>query len=94
MKPLYERYVELKNKLAVLNGYDDLGDEWRSRYETDTFQEDVSNLYMEMEPLYKQLHAYIRYNTIIDRLIPHQTGLSGLYSRILHFHIFINLESL
>ena len=30
-KPFYEKYVELKNKLAVLNDHDDLGDEWRDR---------------------------------------------------------------
>ena len=27
------KYVELKNKQAVLNDHDDLGDEWRDRYE-------------------------------------------------------------
>ena len=32
MKPLYEKYVELKNKRAVRNGYKDYGHEWRSRY--------------------------------------------------------------
>ena len=33
-KPLYERFIELKNAQSVLNGYADLGDEWRKRYET------------------------------------------------------------
>ena len=32
IKPKYERYVELKNKRAQLNHYNDYGDEWRSRY--------------------------------------------------------------
>ena len=59
-KPLYERYTELKNKKAVLNGHDDLGDEWRDRYETDSFADDVKELYKELEPMYKQLHAYVR----------------------------------
>ena len=31
-KPHYIKYVELKNKQAVLNDHDDLGDEWRDRY--------------------------------------------------------------
>ena len=31
LKPDYERYVDLINKRAVLNGYDDAGDKWRSR---------------------------------------------------------------
>jgi len=59
-KPLYTKYVELKNKQAVLNDHDDLGDEWRDRYETDTFGDDVIQLYKDMEPLYLDLHAYIR----------------------------------
>ena len=60
LKPLYIRYVELKNKLAMLNGFTDLGDEWRSKYETNDFEGDVLELYRELEPLYKELHAYIR----------------------------------
>jgi hypothetical protein len=60
IKPLYERYVELKNKRSVLNGHEDTGDEWRSRYETDTFEQDVYSLYAQVEPLYKELHAYVR----------------------------------
>ena len=55
IKPLYVCYVELKNKPAVLNGFSDLGDEWRARYETEDF-----DLYSQLEPLYKELHAYIQ----------------------------------
>ena len=60
IKPLYARYVQLKNKLAVLNGFQDAGDQWRSKYETEDFEGDVLRLYSELEPLYKELHAYIR----------------------------------
>lgn len=60
MKPLYERYVHLKNKKARLNGYDDYGDQWRSRYEVDGFEQMMLDLYAEVEPLYKELHAYVR----------------------------------
>ena len=59
-KPLYERYAELKNELSRLNGHDDLGDAWRDKYETETFGADVQSLYRDMEPLYLELHAYIR----------------------------------
>ena len=32
-----------------------------SRYETNgTFETDILELYKEMEPLYKELHAYVR----------------------------------
>ena len=60
VKPLYERYVELKNKRAQLNGYDDLGDEWKQKYETEDFEQKMLDLYKNMEPLYKELHAYVR----------------------------------
>jgi len=52
--------VELKNKLAVVNGYSDYGDELRQKYEDPEFESDVIALYNEMKPLYLQLHAYMR----------------------------------
>merc|ERR1719464_2104926 len=60
IKPKYGRYVELKNKKSRLNGYNDTGDDWRSQYEVDDFEGKVLEMYKELEPLYKQLHAYIR----------------------------------
>jgi len=60
LKPKYERYVELKNKRAVLNGYSDYGDQWRQKYDSKTFEETVLDLYAQMEPFYKELHAYVR----------------------------------
>lgn len=54
------QYVDLKNKLARVNGYADYGDELRKKYETPTFESDIRNLYDEMKPLYLELHAYIR----------------------------------
>ena len=60
MRPLYIRYVELKNKLARLLGYADYGDQWRQKYETKEMESIVRALYAQVEPLYKQLHAYIR----------------------------------
>jgi len=59
-KPLYERFIELKNAQSVLNGFEDLGDEWRKRFDTETFEGDVEEMYMQMEPFYKELHAYVR----------------------------------
>jgi len=55
-----EQYVELKNKLARKNGYQDYGDELRERYEDPEFESGIRRLYEEMRPLYVQLHAYIR----------------------------------
>jgi hypothetical protein len=60
MYPLYQNYVRWKNEAAVLDGYDDYGDKWRQKYETDELESIVEKLYQEIDPLYRQLHAYIR----------------------------------
>ena len=60
IKPKYERYVELKNKKSQLNGYSDYGDQWRQKYETTEYENMCLGLYKEIEPLYKELHAYVR----------------------------------
>ncbi|NWW44331.1 ACE enzyme, partial [Pedionomus torquatus] len=60
IKNNYKRYVELSNKAAVLNGYTDNGAYWRSLYETPTFEEDLERLYLQLQPLYLNLHAYVR----------------------------------
>ncbi|NXE25143.1 ACE enzyme, partial [Ardeotis kori] len=60
IKNNYKRYVELSNKAAILNGYTDNGAFWRSLYETPTFEEDLESLYLQLQPLYLNLHAYVR----------------------------------
>ncbi|NXY09069.1 ACE enzyme, partial [Pteruthius melanotis] len=60
MRNNYKRYVELSNKAAMLNGYKDNGAYWRSLYETPTFEEDLERLYLQLRPLYLNLHAYVR----------------------------------
>ncbi|KAJ7427155.1 hypothetical protein WISP_09289 [Willisornis vidua] len=60
MRNNYKRYVELSNKAAMLNGYTDNGAYWRSLYETPTFEEDLERLYLQLQPLYLNLHAYVR----------------------------------
>ncbi|XP_030849597.1 angiotensin-converting enzyme-like [Strongylocentrotus purpuratus] len=58
-KPLFARYVDIANEGARANGYDDLGDSWRSAY-SDDLENQVYELYNAILPLYKQLHAYVR----------------------------------
>ncbi|XP_048450072.1 angiotensin-converting enzyme 2-like, partial [Rhincodon typus] len=70
LRPLYEEYAALKNKAAIMNGYEDYGDYWRGNYETDDvgvyaysrndLLKDVDRLLEEIMPLYKELHAYVR----------------------------------
>lgn len=42
------------------SGYTDNGAYWRSLYETSTFEEDLEKLYLQLQPLYLNLHAYVR----------------------------------
>ncbi|XP_022240774.1 angiotensin-converting enzyme-like isoform X1 [Limulus polyphemus] len=56
----YERFVELSNDAARLNGFADMGEMWRESYESDTFLEDLENLWKQLLPLYENLHAYVR----------------------------------
>lgn len=37
-----------------------MGALWRSQYETDTLKEDMEQLFEELQPLYLNLHAYVR----------------------------------
>lgn len=41
-------------------GYKDYGDYWRSHYDVPTFEEDLENLLKQLQPLYQNLHTYVR----------------------------------
>ncbi|XP_042639493.1 angiotensin-converting enzyme [Orycteropus afer afer] len=58
--PFFPKYVELSNKAAQLNGYKDTGDSWRAMYETPTLEHDLEQLFQQLQPLYLNLHAYVR----------------------------------
>ncbi|KAM4525933.1 angiotensin-converting enzyme [Fundulus diaphanus] len=60
IKQHYPRFVELSNKAARGDGFEDTGAYWRSWYETATFREDLERLYKTIEPLYLNLHAFMR----------------------------------
>mgnify|MGYP000201528460 CR=1 FL=1 len=63
MRKHYEVYVENKNKWAQLNGFEDYGQYWRSDYQMpmDDFNDMAMAEYTKIEPIYKELHAYVRY---------------------------------
>ncbi len=60
MRPHYIKFIELKNRLARLKNFEDSGDQMRQEYETRELEPMVLELYRQLEPLYKQLHAFIR----------------------------------
>ena len=41
-------------------GYIDAGDSWRAMYEMPTLEQDLEQLFQELQPLYLNLHAYVR----------------------------------
>ncbi|XP_076312422.1 angiotensin-converting enzyme-like [Tachypleus tridentatus] len=62
-KPIRNQYIEvtkLGNEAAKANGFSDLSEMWLEPYESETFRDDVENLWNELRPLYQKIHAYVR----------------------------------
>ncbi len=66
MRDKYARLVELSNKGAEEFGFKDTGDLWRSGYDMTPaeFSAELERTWAQLEPLYKELHAYVRYKLI------------------------------
>ena len=60
MRKIYTETVKLENKKAQENGYKDLSDLWIEDFEDKHFEENMDQLYLEVLPFYKNLHAYVR----------------------------------
>lgn len=45
---------------GALSGFRDMSDYWKAELEIDNLEEVVDHLYAEVEPLYKQLYAFVR----------------------------------
>ena len=62
MKDRYARFAELSNAGAKELGFADTGTLWRSNYDMtpEAFSSDLERLWAQVEPLYKELHAYTR----------------------------------
>lgn len=60
MREDYKTYVELSNLAAQKNGFSDNGEMWRNEFETEAFVEDMQELWKQVEPLYLELHTYVR----------------------------------
>ncbi|XP_062593837.1 angiotensin-converting enzyme-like [Saccostrea cucullata] len=59
---LYTEYVTLLNEgvREAPGDYADMGEYLRDWYESSTFQRDLQDLLRQLQPLYSQLHAYVR----------------------------------
>ncbi|KAA0725566.1 Angiotensin-converting enzyme [Triplophysa tibetana] len=60
LRSLYPEFVELSNKAHRMDGFPDTGAYWRSLYESPTFEQDLENLFIQLQPLYQNLHAFVR----------------------------------
>ena len=75
MRQRYARFVELSNQGARELGFADTGVLWRSGYDMapEQFSADLERLWKQVEPLYRELHAYVRrkliekYGAVADR---------------------------
>jgi len=56
----FEDFVDVSNKAAVNNGYEDTGDSWKGWYEDEQFEQMADRIWGELKPLYSKLHAYAR----------------------------------
>lgn len=83
MRNKYARFIELQNIGAKELGYHDTGELWRANYDMTPaqFSAEVERAWQQLEPLYRELHTYVRsrliakYGKAADRpdgLIPAQ----------------------
>ncbi|HEY9138200.1 MAG TPA: M2 family metallopeptidase, partial [Terriglobus sp.] len=66
MRKDYERFIELQNIGAKEQGYKDTGDLWRAGYDMTPaqFSAEVNRAWTQLEPLYRELHTYVRHRLI------------------------------
>ncbi|HMF63315.1 MAG TPA: M2 family metallopeptidase [Edaphobacter sp.] len=66
MRDKYARLVELSNQGAREFGFKDTGDLWRSNYDMTPaeFSAELERTWTQLEPLYRELHAYVRFKLI------------------------------
>lgn len=68
---------ELKNIIILSSlGFADTGADWRSGYESETFEQDLEDLYRTIEPLYQNLHAFVR-RQLYNQYGPKYINLKG-----------------
>jgi peptidyl-dipeptidase A len=62
MRERYARFVELQNVGAKELGYNDTGELWRAGYDMTPaeFSAEVERAWAQLEPLYRELHTYVR----------------------------------
>ncbi|XP_050426302.1 angiotensin-converting enzyme-like [Adelges cooleyi] len=60
IRPKYTKYVELINRAAMDIGFEDAGEQQIAMYENANFKGELENIWSSLEPIYKQLHSFVR----------------------------------
>lgn len=62
MRGKYERFIALQNIGATEQGYKDTGELWRAGYDMTPaqFSTELNRAWTQLEPLYRELHTYVR----------------------------------
>lgn len=60
IKNSFMRYIDLVNQAARLNGFSDAGVQMRAMYDDPELFFTVQDLWIQIQPLYKQLFTYVR----------------------------------
>jgi peptidyl-dipeptidase A len=56
----FMRYISLANQAAEQHGFKDAGEQMRAMYEDNDFYFTVQDLWMKIQPFYKQLFTFVR----------------------------------
>jgi peptidyl-dipeptidase A len=66
MRDRFTRLVQLSNQGAHEFGFKDTGDLWRAGYDMtpDQFSEELEATWRQLQPLYRELHAYVRFKLV------------------------------
>nr|XP_012232034.1 PREDICTED: angiotensin-converting enzyme-like [Linepithema humile] len=67
-KELFRQLADLQNIAAQNNGYADIGEYWREEFEILDLESVFDEMYRQVEPLYRLLHAVVRFR--LARLYP------------------------
>jgi peptidyl-dipeptidase A len=55
-----EGILGFRMSTVCVAGFSDNGEMWRNEFETETFVEDMQELWKQVEPLYSELHTYVK----------------------------------
>lgn len=70
MRSTYEDYVDMMNLVGKKNGFEDAAEYWKGDFEDPDFEQNMDDLWLNVKPLYDELHTYMRYK------------LRGIYGKI------------